>query len=511
MQGTSVFPIAAMMNFGTQTCQVIPAIDVLDGRVVRLQQGDFARSQDFGDDPVSLAKMYASQGASTLHLVSLSGAKNEALEHSFLEVVQRIAERTQLSLQVGGGIRSIQDIYALFSVGVSKVVLGTALLTDPELVKSALLLFGNKRFIAALDVQNNEIRIKGWQESSGMPLYDGIKQIKSFGIRSILVTDISRDGMEQGPNTAIYKKIKKNNPELDITASGGVRNAKDIRDLRSAGCSSAVVGKSLLSKQVLLSELLRAENDLAIRIIPCLDIAGGRTVKGTKFQDLRDAGDPVELATRYCEEGADELVFLDISASKEEQETVFELAARVAEAVNIPFTIGGGIRSVEDARRLLEAGADKVSINSAAVQRPQLLSEIAEQLGRANTVCAIDAQRKRKGWVVLIKGGTEESEKDAIGWAKEAVERGAGELLVTSFDRDGTGEGFDTELLACIKEQVNVPVIASGGAGTLRDFVDAASLGRADALLAASVFHFNKYSIAEVKQALCDASFPVRR
>ncbi|MDD5026813.1 MAG: imidazole glycerol phosphate synthase subunit HisF, partial [Candidatus Peribacteraceae bacterium] len=302
----------------------------------------------------------------------------------------------------------------------------------------------------------------------------------------------------------------KNYPDIAVIASGGVRNAKDIRGLAAAGCTSAVVGKSLISKQVSLAELLRGKSDLAIRIIPCLDIAEGRTVKGTKFQNLRDAGDPVELAARYCKEGADELVFLDISASTEDRETVFDLAARVAEAVNIPFTIGGGIRSVEDARRLLEAGADKVSINSAAVARPELLSEIAQQLGRANTVCAIDAMRKGKSWVVLTKGGTEETEKDAIEWAVEAEQRGAGELLVTSFDRDGTGEGFDTELLARIKECVKVPVIASGGAGTLRDFVEAVTIGKADALLAASVFHFQTFSISDVKRALSNASFPVR-
>jgi len=490
--------------------QVIPAIDVLNGRVVRLQQGDFARSQDYGDDPASVATLYASQGATALHIVNLSGAKNEALEVSFLETVESIAQRTKLSLQVGGGIRSLQDIYALCSAGAKKIVLGTALFTNPDLVKNAVLLFGADRVVAALDVQNNEIRIKGWQEGSGIPLYDGIKQVNALGIRTLLITDINRDGMEQGPNAALYKKIKKNYPELSITASGGVRNAKDIRELRNAGCSFAVVGKALLSKQVCLPELLRAENDLAIRIIPCLDIARGRTVKGTKFQNLRDAGDPVELSARYCAEGADELVFLDISATTEERETVFDLAARVAEAVNIPFTIGGGIRCVGDAKRLLEAGADKVSVNSAAVKRPELLSEIAEQLGRANTVCAIDARRKGDSWVVLVKGGSEETKKDAIAWAEEAAQRGAGELLVTSFDRDGTGEGFDTELLSCLKERVNVPVIASGGAGTLRDFVDAAALGRADALLAASVFHFQTFSIADVKRALRDASFPVR-
>ncbi len=490
--------------------QVIPAIDILDGRVVRLQQGDFIRSQDFGNDPLAVAKMYASQGASTLHLVNLSGAKNGMLEEPFFKVVKSISEGTSLALQVGGGIRSLQDIYSLLSCGVSRIILGTILFTDPQLVQSALMLFGANRFIAALDVRNNEIQIKGWQENSGIPLYEGIKRIKSLGIVSILVTDISRDGMEQGPNTDMYKKIRKNYPELFITASGGVRNAKDIRDLRSAGCSFAVVGKALLAQQVRLSILLRAENDLAIRIIPCLDIAGGRTVKGTRFQQLRDAGDPVELAIRYCEEGADELVFLDIRATLDDRETVFKLVARVAEAVNIPFTVGGGIRCVEDATQLLEAGADKVAINSAAVDRPQLLSEIAQQLGKANTVCAIDARRKGDSWVVLTKGGTEETDKDAIVWAVEAAQRGAGELLITSFDRDGTGAGFDTQLLSRIKERVPVPIIASGGAGTLRDFVDAVDTGRADALLAASVFHFRTFSITDVKSALREASFPIR-
>jgi len=490
--------------------QVIPAIDVLDGRVVRLQQGDFARTTDFDSDPFALAESYASQGAKGLHLVNLSGARDEQMQQSFLDLVQRITRRTQLSLQVGGGIRSIQDIYALLSVGASRIVLGTVLFTDSELVKSALLLFGSERFIAALDVQSNKIRIRGWKESSGMSLYEGIKQVKSFGINSVLITDINRDGMEQGPNTVLYKIIRKNYPRLNITASGGIRDAGDIRTLRDAGCTSAVVGKSLISGQVQFAELCLAQSDLAVCIIPCLDVMGGRTVKGTKFQDLRDAGDPVELARRYCEEGADELVFLDISATREERETVFDLARRVAEAVNIPFTIGGGIRSVEDARCLLEAGADKVSINSAAVARPELLSEMAKQLGRANTVCAIDARRKGDSWVVLVKGGTEETERDAIEWAKEAVERGAGELLVTSFDRDGTGAGFDTELLACIKQAVNVPIIASGGAGSLQDFVDAAKDGNADAILAASVFHFRKFTISNVKSALKDASFPVR-
>jgi len=491
--------------------QVIPAIDVLDGRVVRLKKGNFKLSKFFGDNPVKLAKSYSSQGATKLHLINLSGAKNGKLEQDFLKIVRSISENKELAVQVGGGIRSIRDIYKMFEAGAKRIILGTIIFTNPDLVRRAQLLFGKDRIIAALDVQYNEIRIKGWQEGAGISLDTALKQANELGIKSVLITDINCDGMEEGPNVALYREVKEKCPMMQITASGGIRGSSDVRALQNAGCTSAVVGKSLLSGQVTLQQLWGAQSDLAIRIIPCLDISGGRTVKGTKFQNLRDAGDPVELARRYCDEGADELVFLDIGATREERDTVFELASRVAEEVNIPFTIGGGIRSAEDARRLLEAGADKVSINSAAVKRPQLLSDIAEQLGSANTVCAIDARRKGKGWIVLVKGGTEETDRDALLWAKEAVERGAGELLVTSFDRDGTGEGFDTEFLACIKKQVNVPIIASGGAGSLQDFVDAASAGKADALLAASVFHFQKFSISDVKLALSDASFPVRR
>ncbi|MDO8648766.1 MAG: imidazole glycerol phosphate synthase subunit HisF [Candidatus Peregrinibacteria bacterium] len=254
----------------------------------------------------------------------------------------------------------------------------------------------------------------------------------------------------------------------------------------------------------------RPSSGLAVRVIPCLDIMGERVVKGTSFQNLRDAGDPVELAKRYCEEGADELVFLDITASAESRETAYALAERVADAVNIPFTIGGGIRSVDDARRILIAGADKVSVNSAAVSDPSLLSAIASELGSANTVCAIDARRKGDRWTVLVRGGRDDANIDAIKWAEEAVKRGAGELLVTSFDRDGTGEGFDTELLSQIKQRVSVPIIASGGAGTLDSFIAAVHDGGADAVLAASVFHFGTFSIRDVKTALASASIPIR-
>jgi cyclase len=250
-----------------------------------------------------------------------------------------------------------------------------------------------------------------------------------------------------------------------------------------------------------------------IRVIPCLDVDRGRVVKGVNFVGLRDAGDPVELAARYDREGADELVFLDITASHEGRGTIVELARRTAEEVFIPFTIGGGLRSEEDIRAVLAAGADKVSLNSAAVRDPQLISRGSERFGAQCIVVAIDAKRRDggDGWEVFLNGGRLPTGREAVAWAAEAAERGAGELLVTSMDRDGTQDGFDVELLAAVAEAAPVPVIASGGAGRLEHFAAAVAEGRADAVLAASVFHDGVYTIAQVKEAMAGAGVPVRR
>ncbi len=249
-----------------------------------------------------------------------------------------------------------------------------------------------------------------------------------------------------------------------------------------------------------------------IRVVPCLDVKEGRVVKGVNFVGLRDAGDPVELAARYDAEGADELVFLDITASHEQRRTIVELARRTAEEVFIPFTIGGGLRSVEDVREVLAAGADKVSINSAAVRDPELVAGCANRFGSQCIVVAIDAKRRDDGtgWEVYLNGGRLETGIEAVDWARRVAELGAGELLVTSMDRDGTKDGFDTDLLAAIDAVVRVPVIASGGAGTLPHFAEAVTKGHADAVLAASVFHDGVYSIAQVKAAMADAGVAVR-
>jgi len=250
-----------------------------------------------------------------------------------------------------------------------------------------------------------------------------------------------------------------------------------------------------------------------IRVIPCLDVDRGRVVKGVNFVDIRDAGDPVELAARYDAEGADELVFLDITATHEERDTIIHLVERTAEEVFIPFTIGGGLRTEEDIRAVLAAGADKVSLNSAAIRDPELVERAALRFGDQCIVVAIDAKRRAdgSGWEVYLAGGRQETGIEAVAWAAEAARRGAGELLVTSMDRDGTQVGFDTDLLAAIAEAAPVPVIASGGAGNLDHFAQAVTVGHADAVLAASVFHDGVYTVGEVKAAMARDGVPVRR
>jgi cyclase len=251
------------------------------------------------------------------------------------------------------------------------------------------------------------------------------------------------------------------------------------------------------------------------RVIPCLDVDAGRVVKGVNFVGLRDAGDPVELAARYDIEGADELVFLDITASSDARDTMIDVVTRTAEQVFIPFTVGGGIRSVEDARRMLRAGADKVSVNTAAVQRPELIAEIAAEFGAQCVVVAIDARRRapasdESGFEVFTHGGRTPTGLDAIEWAARAEALGAGEILLTSMDRDGTRDGFDIQLTRAISERVNIPVIASGGVGSLDHLVEGVRDGKADAVLAASIFHFGEHTVHEAKQYLADHDITVR-
>ena len=251
---------------------------------------------------------------------------------------------------------------------------------------------------------------------------------------------------------------------------------------------------------------------LAKRVIPCLDFMDGRVVKGVNFLELRDAGDPVEHAAVYSQERADELVFLDITASHEQRDIVIDMVRRVADATNIPFTVGGGLRTVEDLRNILLAGADKTSINSAAVRTPSLIDQGSKRFGSQCIVVAIDAKREPEGtWQVYINGGRIPTGREAVAWAQEAEDRGAGEILLTSMDRDGTKDGYDIELTRAVADAVSIPVIASGGAGKLEDFSQVLTEGGASAALAASLFHFRELSVAQVKQYLAQNGLPVRQ
>jgi cyclase len=249
---------------------------------------------------------------------------------------------------------------------------------------------------------------------------------------------------------------------------------------------------------------------LAKRIIPCLDVTNGRVVKGVNFVDLIDAGDPVEIAKKYNDQGADELTFLDITASSDNRDLILGIIERVAEQVFIPLTVGGGVRAVNDVRRLLNAGADKVSINTAAINNPSLVSNAADRFGSQCIVVAIDAKKTGNDWEIFTHGGRNPTGLNAISWAKEMVRRGAGELLITSMDKDGTKSGFDNELNAAISSEVDVPIIASGGVGNLDHLVDGIIEGKADAVLAASIFHFGEYSITEAKNHMRHKKIEVR-
>jgi imidazole glycerol-phosphate synthase subunit HisF len=246
------------------------------------------------------------------------------------------------------------------------------------------------------------------------------------------------------------------------------------------------------------------------RVIPCLDVDRGRVVKGVEFVNIRDAGDPVELAARYQDEGADEIVFLDITASHEKRDTVAALARRCADEVFIPFTIGGGVRSVQDAQAVLDAGADKVSVNSAALARPELIGELASVFGAQCVVLAIDARQEQDGYGVYVNGGRTPAGREAVEWAREGAERGAGEVLLTSMDRDGTTAGYELELTRRVAGAVEVPVIASGGAGELEHLVEAVERGGADAVLCASIFHYGHHTVREAKERMRAAGIPVR-
>ncbi len=459
---------------------IIPAIDLINGQCVRLTQGRYDQQTDYLVSPVLMAQLYEKMGYKWLHIIDLDGAREGSLKNE--NVICEILANTNMKVQVGGGIRDLETISRLLEMGVNRVILGSVAVKNPKMVQEAIVRFGAERIVVAMDLKDDKIRISGWKETANLGVEEFLEQIPE--VRIILCTDISRDGMQKGVNRELYEQLKQDYPQIEWVAAGG------INSLRDPGMT-AVAGKAFYEG-----------NCLRKRIIPCLDVKDGRTVKGVNFVNLRDAGDPVELGRIYSEQGADELVFLDITATKERRGTLVEWVERVAREISIPFTVGGGISSVSDIREVLSAGADKVAMNSSIVRNPELINEASAQFGSQCVVASIDAKKIGDKWEVFVKGGREITGLDAVEWAEEVVRRGAGEILLTSMDRDGTKIGFDLPLLRAVSKRVNVPVIASGGAGCVEDFVKVFSAGVADAALAASVFHFGEISIPNLKKSL---------
>jgi len=485
--------------------QLIPSLDLLDGRVVRLTHGDFATARTYGA-PEEVLDALSVPAGSRLHVVDLEASRSgRPIE---MDIVTRLAMR-DLVVQVGGGIRSVDDARRWFDCGAERVVVGTAAANTPRLLGTLVDTFGAERIVPAVDLRDGVVRVDGWERAAETSLLDVLARIEALDIPEALVTDIGKDGALRGPSFALYRELRALT-RVKIIASGGVSTAGDLVSLARLGnVSACVIGRALLERRIDLAEAgvrLATPNAIPERVIPCLDVRDGRVVKGVSFENIRDAGDPVACAVRYEEEGADELVLLDISATDRSASTAVETVRRVADSIFIPLTVGGGVRSLEDFRALLRAGADRVAINTAALRRPELIRECAEEFGVQAVVLSCDA----KGGFATVRGGRELTDAGVVDWCRQAEQLGAGEILLTSVDRDGTGLGFELELLREVTAALKIGVIASGGAGEPRHFRDAIETGGARAVLAASLFHDRVLNVGELKRYLAAEGIPVR-
>jgi imidazole glycerol-phosphate synthase subunit HisF len=500
---------------------VLPSLDILGGRVVRLTRGDFNEARDYGTVDEALDRLSIPAGT-MLHVVDLEGSRSG--KPRAVDVVKRLAER-DLRVQAGGGVRTMADARMWLDAGAERIVIGTVAADDPTLLEQLAAALGATRIVPAVDVLGNQVRVAGWTRSTNASLDSVLRHIERCGIENILVTDINRDGALGGPSLALYRRLAAET-KLRIIASGGVTTLGDVVSLaRMPNVSGCVIGRALLDGRFTFAEAeerATSANAMPERIIPCLDIRDGRVVKGVNFEGIRDAGDPVECARRYEAEGADEIVVLDISASDRGVATAVETVRRIAETIFIPLTVGGGVRTVEDFRAMLRAGADRVAINTAAVRNPQFIADAASEFGVQAVVLSCDAKRnvgptlsgpgptESRPFEVMVRSGKDTTGIDAIDWCRRAEELGAGEILLTSVDRDGTNRGYDIALLRGVTGTVRISVIASGGAGTLEHFHDAIALGGARAALAASLFHDRRLTIGQVKTHLASEGIPVR-
>ena len=513
---------------------LLPAIDILGGKAVRLAKGDYDRVTVYNDDPAAQAQAFEEEGATWLHVVDLDGARSGQPEN--IAIIERILKKTLLKVEVGGGIRSLDTIARLADAGVSRIVLGTSLVADPAFAEAAAARYGGL-LTAGIDAKGGEVAVAGWREGAGVAAEELARHVAQLGFRHLVYTDIARDGMQTGVDPARLRgawrqafgrsrhrvgrrgrrgrhraagrggrqhRGRHRGPRrLRGRSLGGRRRARVRRGHQA--CGSRRRGRRSLwdGRRAMLAK----------RVIPCMDVKDGRVVKGVNFVNLRDAGDPIELAQRYDEERADEVIFLDITATSDGRATTVGLASRASEQLHLPYCVGGGFRNVADIRTMIAAGADKVSVNSAAVADPSLITQAAAAFGSQAILCAIDAKQvagNPNKWEVYVHGGRKATGIDAVAWAAEAARRGAGEILLTSMDRDGSRDGFDCALTRAVARAVDVPVIASGGVGALEHFAQGILEGEADAVLAASVFHFGELTVRQVKEHMASQGIPVR-
>ncbi len=488
---------------------VLPSLDVINGRVVRLSRGDFGAVTMYGSVEEILDQLAIPAGT-MLHVVDLDGSRHGTPQAT--DVVRRIVGR-DLRVQVGGGVRTLEHARMWLDAGAERIVVGTVAADDPHTFDELIATIGASRIVPAIDLRGSEVRVGGWTRNTTASLETVVQRIERAGIENILVTDINRDGVLAGPSLALYHRLG-GETKLRIIASGGVTTLGDVVSLaRLPNVSGCVIGRALLDGRFTFAEAREraaSPNAMPERIIPCLDIRDGRVVKGVNFEGIRDAGDPVECAKRYEAEGADEIAVLDISASDRGVATAVDTVRRIAEAIFIPLTVGGGVRTVEDFRAMLRAGADRVAVNTAAVKNPQFVADAAKEFGVQAVVLSCDAKKNGETFEVMVRSGKESTGIDAVEWCRRAEELGAGEILLTSVDRDGTNRGYDIDLLRAVTGRVRISVIASGGAGTLEHFRDSIALGGARAALAASLFHDRKLTIGQVKSYLASEGIPVR-
>jgi cyclase len=566
--------------------QLLPAIDLRRGRVVRLRHGDDAQATTYADDPLAVAAAFFAAGARRIHVVDLDAAFGEAPQRDLLSRLAAFAAAAGAGLQLGGGLRDRAAVEWTLAAGCERVVIGSLAARDPALFAELAHDFPG-RLVPAVESAAGTLRVAGWRQSAAGSLEDFCATLRGLPCPAALVTDIERDGTLAGPNLDLARHVAAASG-LPALLSGGIRSLADLAAAAEIpAIDGAILGRALYERRIDLAAALAAypsvpfssdpfssspsppaaslfsshlshlshrphrppNSGLTRRVIPCLDVAAGRVVKGVRFVDLADQGDPAEAARRYAAQGADEIVFLDITAAREGRDADLAWVRRTAETVFVPLTVGGGVRRVADASALLGAGADKVAVNSAAVRRPELLDELARRFGSQCVVLSVDVRRtpvasghssvagapgpsgplgspavsgpsgspesgaagaaSPPAWEVVIEGGRTATGRDALEWIEAGVAMGAGEVLLTSIDRDGTRGGYDLQLIAAAAQRVPVPVIASGGAGETAHLAAALAAGAA-AVLAASIFHQGSCTVGDVKRALAAAGFPMR-